>query len=88
MNTRILLVVFLFFAVAKQEINSQLGFSHEIGIIAGPLAFYSDYGQRYDLKPIQEMLVLELESYTISTFHTGQTVTVIQETFTSTITSK
>lgn len=50
MNTRILLVVFLFFAVAKQEINSQLGFSHEIGIIAGPLAFYSDYGQRFDFE--------------------------------------
>ena len=25
------------------------GFSHEIGIIAGPVAFQSDYGERYDL---------------------------------------
>ena len=25
------------------------GFSHEIGVIAGPVAFQSDYGERYDL---------------------------------------
>ena len=25
------------------------GFSHEVGIIAGPIAFLSDYGERYDL---------------------------------------
>ncbi|MCG9792025.1 THC0290_0291 family protein [Flavobacterium algicola] len=30
--------------------EAQLGFSHEIGVIAGPVAFQSDYGQRYDLK--------------------------------------
>ena len=29
--------------------NAQLGgFSHEVGIIAGPIAFQSDYGDRYD----------------------------------------
>ena len=50
MNTRILLVVFLFFAIAKQEAYSQLGFSHEVGIITGPVAFYSDFGQRYDFE--------------------------------------
>ena len=27
---------------------SQLGFSHEIGVIAGPVPFQSDYGLRYD----------------------------------------
>jgi len=32
----------------KQEMYSQFGFSHEIGVIAGPLAFYSDFGQRND----------------------------------------
>ena len=32
MNTRLLLVVFLLFAVSKQEVLSQLGFSHEVGI--------------------------------------------------------
>lgn len=31
--------------------NAQFdGFSHEIGIIAGPVAFQSDYGERYDFK--------------------------------------
>jgi hypothetical protein len=29
--------------------NAQFGFSHEIGVIAGPVAFQSDYGERYDL---------------------------------------
>jgi hypothetical protein len=28
---------------------AQFGFSHEVGIIAGPVAFQSDYGERYDL---------------------------------------
>lgn len=28
--------------------NAQLGFSHEIGFITGPVAFQSDYGERYD----------------------------------------
>jgi hypothetical protein len=28
---------------------AQFGFSHEIGVIAGPVAFQSDYGERYDL---------------------------------------
>lgn len=31
------------------DANAQFGgFSHEIGVIAGPVAFQSDYGQRYD----------------------------------------
>ena len=29
--------------------NAQFGFSHEIGAIAGPVAFQSDYGERYDI---------------------------------------
>ena len=29
---------------------SQLGFSHEIGVIAGPVAFQSDYGVRNDFE--------------------------------------
>ncbi|MBC5840349.1 glutamate dehydrogenase [Flavobacterium sp. F-380] len=28
---------------------AQFGFSHEVGIIAGPVAFQSDYGERYNL---------------------------------------
>ncbi|MCG2612266.1 pre-mRNA-splicing factor 38 [Flavobacterium sp. SM15] len=30
--------------------RAQFGFSHEIGVIAGPVAFMSDYGERFDLK--------------------------------------
>lgn len=30
--------------------HSQFGFSHEIGVIAGPVALQSDYGERYNLK--------------------------------------
>ena len=50
MNTRLLLLVFLFFVFPKQEIFGQLGFSHEIGVITGPVAFYSDYGVRNDFE--------------------------------------
>ncbi|WP_151892976.1 THC0290_0291 family protein [Patiriisocius marinistellae] len=46
MNTRILLLVLILFAFCKQEVHSQAGFSHEIGVITGPVAFYSDYGIR------------------------------------------
>lgn len=30
--------------------NAQLGFSHEIGVIAGPIAYQSDFGIRYDFE--------------------------------------
>ncbi|MDC7994837.1 THC0290_0291 family protein [Altibacter sp. HG106] len=50
MNTRNLLLVFLLLAFAKQDLHSQFGFSHEIGVITGPVVFYSDYGQRYDFE--------------------------------------
>lgn len=32
----------------QQKVSAQLGFSHEIGVITGPVAFQSDYGERYD----------------------------------------
>lgn len=37
-------VLMLFIIV--QTVNAQLGFSHEIGLIAGPIQFRSDYGMR------------------------------------------
>ncbi len=46
MNTRILLLVFFNCFFVSQSIYSQFGFSHEVGIITGPVAFYSDFGQR------------------------------------------
>jgi hypothetical protein len=50
MNTRLLLLVFLFLVFSKQEVYSQFGFSHEVGVITGPIVFYSDFGQRYDFE--------------------------------------
>ena len=49
-NTRTLLVVFFILALAPSSIRAQLtfGFSHEIGVIAGPVAFQSDFGLRND----------------------------------------
>jgi len=44
-------LVFVFCLLANFNIShSQAGFSHEIGIIAGPLQFRSDYGIRDDSK--------------------------------------
>ena len=44
-------LVYLFFVfVVSQAANAQLGFSHEIGVIAGPLQFKSDFGSRNDGK--------------------------------------
>ena len=36
--------------LAVQFGYSQLGFSHEIGVIAGPIAYQSDFGVRYDFE--------------------------------------
>jgi hypothetical protein len=44
----IFLILFVLFGFTNSS-NAQYGFSHEIGIIAGPVAFQSDYGQRYNL---------------------------------------
>lgn len=46
MNTRLLLLVFFLLILGKQNAHSQLGFSQEVGIITGPVVFYSDFGQR------------------------------------------
>ncbi|WP_458628046.1 THC0290_0291 family protein [Winogradskyella sp. PC D3.3] len=40
----------LILLLSMQLSYSQLGFSHEIGIIAGPVAFQSDFGERYDFE--------------------------------------
>lgn len=45
-NTRLWLMVFFLFAFVQQEVYSQFGFSHELGLITGPVVFYSDFGQR------------------------------------------
>ena len=48
MNTRLLLTVFFLLVFGKQDVLSQYGVTHEVGIITGPVAFYSDFGERGD----------------------------------------
>ena len=36
--------------VLPSNMIAQFGFSHEVGVIAGPVAFQSDYGVRGDFK--------------------------------------
>lgn len=45
-------IYFLILALAFGGLNAafaQFGFSHEIGVIVGPVALQSDYGERHDL---------------------------------------
>lgn len=41
------LIVFLFLGTLN-SLQAQFGFSHEVGVITGPVAFQSDYGERHD----------------------------------------
>jgi hypothetical protein len=50
MKTKYFVLVTFLFVFPFQESYSQFGFSHEIGIIAGPVVFYSDYGQRNNIE--------------------------------------
>lgn len=47
MAQRVLCSLLLLFGYA-QVAQAQYGFSHELGVIAGPVAFQSDYGERHD----------------------------------------
>ncbi len=42
------LFILSLFLISSIEVSAQFGFSHEVGVIAGPVAFQSDYGERYD----------------------------------------
>lgn len=48
MSKKVTLIVMLIFWKSS-SLLAQFGFSHEVGIITGPVAFQSDYGQRYNL---------------------------------------
>ena len=45
---RLIVIIFLLCFVNSDRLSAQYGFSHEIGAIVGPVAFMSDYGQRYN----------------------------------------
>ena len=49
MTSKSILSFFFFLLGFSNSVSAQFGFSHEIGVIAGPVAFQSDYGERYDL---------------------------------------
>ncbi len=49
MISKLIIAGFFIFLGFSNSVRAQLGFSHEIGFIAGPVAFQSDYGERYDL---------------------------------------
>ncbi len=49
MNAKHLLLALVSFWIVQQNASAQFGFSHEIGVIAGPVAFQSDYGERNNL---------------------------------------
>ncbi|WP_424492617.1 THC0290_0291 family protein [Salinimicrobium sp. GXAS 041] len=40
----------LLFFFGKGTANAQYGIGQEIGVVAGPVAFFSDYGERYSLE--------------------------------------
>ncbi|OIP51298.1 MAG: glutamate dehydrogenase [Flavobacteriaceae bacterium CG2_30_34_30] len=48
MKIRYIVLVLLIFMLSKQDGYGQFGFSHELGVITGPVVFYSDFGQRND----------------------------------------
>lgn len=41
-------MLLLFFC--PKESRAQLGISHEIGVLVGPASFFTDYGERWDIK--------------------------------------
>lgn len=45
-----IIFTFIFLIGISNSVQSQYGFSHEIGAIVGPVAFQSDYGERHDFK--------------------------------------
>ncbi|WP_179351122.1 THC0290_0291 family protein [Winogradskyella vidalii] len=49
LNIKNLIIPFAFL-FTMQLSYAQLGFSHEVGVVAGPLAYQSDFGERYDFE--------------------------------------
>jgi hypothetical protein len=46
---KLIKLTLLFLIASIYSVSAQGGFSHEIGVIVGPVAFQSDYGERNDL---------------------------------------
>jgi len=65
MNTKILVAVLILFLAIPSAARSQFAFSNEIGVIAGPLLFQSDFGLRnnYDTNINNQGLGIGLVHY-------------------------
>ena len=48
-NLRLLLIFCVILFVTQASL-AQFGFAHEVGVIAGPVQFRSDFGQRFNEK--------------------------------------
>lgn len=49
-NSRLIIFFMLLFAFSAQRSFAQLGISHEIGVLVGPTSFFTDYGERWNLR--------------------------------------
>ena len=49
-NTRAILLIGLFLALWSGKASAQLRISHEIGILTGPAGFFTDYGERWNIR--------------------------------------
>jgi len=49
-HTRAIFILMLFLSLWSNKAYSQLGISNELGVIAGPAGFFTDYGERYNLR--------------------------------------
>jgi hypothetical protein len=49
-NSRSILLILLLLLFTKESTYAQLGISHEIGVLFGPASFFTDYGERWEVK--------------------------------------
>lgn len=49
-RSRLIYLLLFLFLFCKERGYAQLGISHEIGVLVGPTAFLTDYGERYNLQ--------------------------------------
>ncbi|APG60890.1 THC0290_0291 family protein [Christiangramia salexigens] len=49
-NTRPIFLILLAFSLWSGKANGQISISNEIGVVAGPAGFFTDYGERYNIR--------------------------------------
>jgi len=48
-KSRMVLLILSLCLFTKESSFAQLGISHEIGVLVGPLSFFTDYGERWEI---------------------------------------